>query len=72
MKATQEVRRVSDSSPAAGSVCLNCKFWEGIEELGSYIEGTCFAMMRLTGYAETCDEFTPNGSWVTGGAKDDA
>jgi len=44
----------------AGSVCSNCVYWEGVDELGSCIEGTCFAMMRVTGYAETCDEFTPN------------
>ena len=52
--------RVYRKSECAGSVCSNCKFWEGIDELGSFIEGTCFAMMRVTGYAETCDEFTPN------------
>jgi len=50
----------TDNALAAGSVCSNCVYWEGIEELGSYIEGTCFAMMRVTGYVETCDEFSPN------------
>ena len=50
----------SDKSECTGSVCSNCRFWEGIDELGSFIEGTCTAMLRVTGYAETCDEFTPN------------
>jgi len=57
---TQERGVAPDSALAAGSMCSNCVYWEGVEELGSYIEGTCFAMMRVTGYAETCDEFSPN------------
>jgi len=42
--------------------CGNCRFWDGIDELGSYIEGICHHPIAdddcKTGYMEHCPDFT--------------